>query len=140
MFSTICNLYCIIQCKIQMISYINSQKFITYLCTILALVVSGVNPLFLGGLKPYIFSLLWLMIKWIKSNNSKMNKYKTICRIVSLANLLGSRTKNKPNSILGNGKIKVIKIIIYVTENRSAFKIANFIFIIYTTFIIEIRK
>ena len=29
MFATICNTYCIIQCKIQMICYINSQKHIT---------------------------------------------------------------------------------------------------------------
>ena len=29
MFATICNTYCIIQCKIQMICYINSQKLIT---------------------------------------------------------------------------------------------------------------
>ena len=29
MFATIYNMYCIIQCKIQMICYINSQKLIT---------------------------------------------------------------------------------------------------------------
>ena len=32
MFSTICNTYCIIQCKIKIICYINSQKLIAVQC------------------------------------------------------------------------------------------------------------
>ena len=57
MLATICNTYCIIQCKIQMICYINSQNLITVIMNFQNLYLNNWRPSNLCELNPIIFNM-----------------------------------------------------------------------------------